>query len=192
MKKIEKGTPGYLDYKKKVEIIRTIVYFLIVAAIFILGYVQTHTRLNLLTVVAILGCLPASKALVGVISRYPYASVDARIPGDLEKRAAHLTCVYDLIITSKEKIMPADCAVIFGTTVFGYTHNKKVDLNHLSKHVRDMMVQNRLSYSSVKFFNDYKAFMARVDGLESIAVVGSGDTEEEDAKIRALLLNLSM
>lgn len=51
MKKVEKGVPGYLDYKKKVEIIRTVIYFAIVAAIFFLGYFQTHTRLNLLTVV---------------------------------------------------------------------------------------------------------------------------------------------
>ena len=43
MKRIEKGTPGYLDYKKKVEIIRTVIYFLLVAAIFTLGYVQTKT-----------------------------------------------------------------------------------------------------------------------------------------------------
>ena len=71
MKKIEKGVPGYLDYKKKIEIIRTVIYFGIVAAIFFLGYFQTHTRLNLLTVVAVLGCLPASKALVGVIARMP-------------------------------------------------------------------------------------------------------------------------
>lgn len=34
MKKIEKGVPGYLDYKKKIEIIRTVIYFGIVAAIF--------------------------------------------------------------------------------------------------------------------------------------------------------------
>lgn len=70
MKKIQKGKPGYLNYKRKVEILRTVIYFVIVLAIFALGYWQTHTRLNLLTVVAILGCLPASKALVGVIARY--------------------------------------------------------------------------------------------------------------------------
>ena len=61
MKKAEKGTPGYLDYKRKIEIIRTIIYFGIVVAVFLLGYFQTGTRLNLLTVVAVLGCLPASR-----------------------------------------------------------------------------------------------------------------------------------
>lgn len=54
MKKIQKGKPGYLNYKRKVEILRTVIYFAIVLAIFALGYWQTHTRLNLLTVVAIL------------------------------------------------------------------------------------------------------------------------------------------
>ena len=38
MKKTAKGTPGYLDYKKKVEIIRTVIYFGIVAAIFFFAY----------------------------------------------------------------------------------------------------------------------------------------------------------
>lgn len=51
MKKVEKGKPGYLNYKKKAEILRTVIYFAIVAAIFLLGYTQTHTRLNLMTVV---------------------------------------------------------------------------------------------------------------------------------------------
>ena len=38
MKKIQKGKPGYLNYKRKVEILRTVIYFAIVLAIFALGY----------------------------------------------------------------------------------------------------------------------------------------------------------
>lgn len=44
MKKIQKGKPGYLNYKRKVEILRTVIYFVIVLAIFALGYWQTHTE----------------------------------------------------------------------------------------------------------------------------------------------------
>ena len=80
MKKTEKGTPGYLSHKKHMEIIRTIIYFGIVAAIFFLGYFQTKTRLNLLTVVAVLGCLPAAKALVGVIVRLFLWNYDSPVP----------------------------------------------------------------------------------------------------------------
>ena len=44
MKKIQKGKPGYLNYKRKVEILRTVIYFVIVLAIFALGYWQTQDR----------------------------------------------------------------------------------------------------------------------------------------------------
>ena len=193
MKRIEKGTPGYLDYKKKVEIIRTVIYFLLVAAIFTLGYVQTKTRSNLLTVVAILGCLPAAKALGGVITRFPYASVDQKLVHEVDTKAPHTTRVYDLVLTTREKIMPVECVVISNGTVFGYTDSKKVDLNVLSKHIRDMMTQNRLSYSTVKFYQDYKVFLSRIEGLESIAMVENAKINgEEEAQTRQLLLNLSM
>ena len=95
MKKVEKGKPGYLNYKKKAEILRTVIYFAIVAAIFLLGYTQTHTRLNLMTVVAVLGCLPASKALVGVIARFPYPSIDPDRAKEIAKISRHLTVCYD-------------------------------------------------------------------------------------------------
>ena len=41
MIKYEKGTPGYLREKLKIEILRTVVYFAIVIAVFLLGYSQT-------------------------------------------------------------------------------------------------------------------------------------------------------
>ena len=96
MKKCEKGTPGYLEYKKKVEIIRTVVYFLLVAAVYLLGYSQTHTNKNLLTVVAVVGCLPACKALVGVITRLPYPSIDPKTCG----RGAGTQSAYDVRVRS--------------------------------------------------------------------------------------------
>ncbi|MFR4145507.1 MAG: hypothetical protein ACLT1J_03635 [Mediterraneibacter gnavus] len=169
------------------------IYFLLVAAIFTLGYVQTKTRSNLLTVVAILGCLPAAKALVGVITRFPYASVDQKLVHEVDTKAPHTTRVYDLVLTTREKIMPVECVVISNGTVFGYTDSKKVDLNVLSKHIRDMMTQNRLSYSTVKFYQDYKVFLSRIEGLESIAMVENAKINgEEEAQTRQLLLNLSM
>lgn len=160
---------------------------------FTLGYVQTKTRSNLLTVVAILGCLPAAKALVGVITRFPYASVDQKLVHEVDTKAPHTTRVYDLVLTTREKIMPVECVVISNGTVFGYTDSKKVDLNVLSKHIRDMMTQNRLSYSTVKFYQDYKVFLSRIEGLESIAMVENAKINgEEEAQTRQLLLNLSM
>ena len=106
---------------------------------------------------------------MGVITRFPYASVDQKLVHEVDTKAPHTTRVYDLVLTTREKIMPVECVVISNGTVFGYTDSKKVDLNVLSKHIRDMMTQNRLSYSTVKFYQDYKVFLSRIEGLESIA-----------------------
>lgn len=192
MKKIQKGKPGYLNYKKKVEIIRTIVYFAIVLAVLALGIWQTGTRLNILTVVAILGCLPASKSLVGVIARFPYPSIDPDKAKEIAKLSRHLTVCYDTVITSREKIMPADCFVISGHNIYGYTHYEKVNTDELAKHIRTILNDNQYTGMTIKVLNQYAPFLARVEGLDNIATVEKEDTKEQERAIRHLLLNISM
>lgn len=192
MKKVVKGAPGYLEYKKKFEIIRTIIYFLFVAAIFFLGYTQTHTRKNLLTVVAVVGCLPACKALVGVISRFPYTSIAQKQADEIAEKARHLTVIYDMIITSREKIMPVDCIVISGNMILGYTRNKKVDLNNTATHISNILKQNGCSKVSVKILNNYSSFLARVEGMESMEKVEKHNAKDHETRIAGVILNISM
>ena len=63
--KATKGEAGYIQARKKQLILKAVLEFGIVIALLILGIWQTHTRLNLLTVVAVLGCLPAAKSAGG-------------------------------------------------------------------------------------------------------------------------------
>lgn len=79
MKKKEKGQPGYIKWRKEKYLIGTIAEFAVVIALVVLGYVQTKTKLNLLTVVAVVGCLPASKMLVEFITIAPHQSIEKDI-----------------------------------------------------------------------------------------------------------------
>ena len=74
--KIQKGDAGYLRRRKRLLILEAVVSFGLVAALVIAGYVTTNTKLNLLTVVAVLGCLPASRILVNLIMVMPHDSID--------------------------------------------------------------------------------------------------------------------
>lgn len=192
MKKCNKGTPGYLDYKLKVEILRTILYFVIVAAVYFLGYSQTGSNKNLLTVVAIVGCLPACKALVGVITRIPYHSVKAEFAQEIQEKCPHLTVIFDLVVTSTEKIMPIDVIVISGDKISGYTSSQKVDLEYAAKHIKSILVQNGFHEISVKLQNQYKTFIARAEGLENIAAVEKRDMAEHEQQIAALIQQISL
>ena len=103
MKKVQKGAPGYLDYKKESRDHKDHRIFRHCCRCVYPRYSQTGTRLNLLTVVAILGCLPAGKALVGVIARFPYRSIEKERADEIAGKTAHLTVCYDMVITSEEK-----------------------------------------------------------------------------------------
>lgn len=90
MKKKEKGQPGYIKWRKEKYLIGTIAEFAVVIALVVLGYVQTKTKLNLLTVVAVVGCLPASKMLVEFITIAPHQSIEKDIYQEIEAKASLL------------------------------------------------------------------------------------------------------
>ena len=62
-----KGTKGYLKSQNKYEIGRTCLYFAISLSLFLAGIIATGDKMNLLTIVAVLGCLPACKSAVTMI-----------------------------------------------------------------------------------------------------------------------------
>ena len=83
----EKGQPGYVKARKQKYLLGAVVEFAIVIAIFVTGYIQTGSRLNLLTVVAVVGCLPAAKMLVEFITMAPYKSIEEAKYQELEEKA---------------------------------------------------------------------------------------------------------
>lgn len=186
MKKVKKGQAGYLTLKMEAQILRTIIYFVLCILIFGLGYWQTGSKENLLTVVAVVGILPSSKALVDVIVRIPYRTIKPEIAEEIAQKSNYLTVIYDLIITSSEKIMPVACIVISGNKIFGYTDNKKVDVNLVASNIKKMLASHDYDVS-VKILNEYKPFLSRVEGLNNIQEVERSNTKQ-DEKIMALLI----
>ena len=188
----KKGDSGYLNHQLIIEIIKTIVMFSITIGILMLGIFQTGDRMNLLTVVAVVGSLPACKALVGVIVRFPYRSINKEIAEEITSKTEHITIAFDMIITSEQKIMPVDCIAISGNTVCGYASNKKTDLTHASKHIKHILIQNGFSDVSVKIFDGYTAFLTRAEGMNSIAAIDKADFKRHEEGIRSVILNISM
>ena len=78
--------------KEKLPESEQIAEFAVVIALVVLGYVQTKTKLNLLTVVAAVGCLPASKMLVEFITIAPHQSIEKRyLSGKSRRKASHFS-----------------------------------------------------------------------------------------------------
>lgn len=187
-----KGNAGYIRKQKRFLIFKTILQFGVVAALFVLGLVQTKTRLNLLTVVAVLGCLPAAKTLVQLIVIIPYKSISQEKHADLEQKAPGLTKSYDMVVTDSKHFMPIESLVILDNTVCGYTSHSKIDVNVANKHIKEILVQNQYDKVSVKIFNDYTAFITRAEGMQNMAAVSRPDTKKKEEGIKRVICQISL
>ena len=190
--KSKKGDAGFIRRQKRNIIAKTVLEFGIVAALLVLGITQTGDRMNLLTIVAVLGCLPASKALVGTIMILPHHSIAKAKAAEIDEKAGLLTRVYDLVFTSEKKIMPVKCVVISNNTICGYATGKKVDTVEIAKHMKQYLSANQFTKVSVKIFEDYTAFLTRAEGMNNIVSVEKTDTKMHEEGIKQVLINLSL
>ena len=144
-----RGTRGYLRTQKIYEILRTVIYFAISLSLFIAGWVSTGSRENLLTIVAVLGCLPACKSLVEMFM--------------------FLTTLYDMVFTSYEKNYVIYHLTVCGNTVCGYTTDPKFAEQAFYKHIQDILKKDNYREVSVKIFNDLDKYLTRCDQLKELS-----------------------
>lgn len=67
MKKVSKGKFGYTVSHRKWQILKMLLYIALALGVFLAGYLTTKTTKNVLSIVALVGSLPISKEMVGVI-----------------------------------------------------------------------------------------------------------------------------
>lgn len=163
-KKISKGSYGYINSQKKRRGLITFILFFIPVVIFVTGLIQTKTRLNLFTFVAIMGCLPASRCAVGFFMMLMQKPMKESEYLEIKEHARDLTCAFEMTVTAYEKQTPLDSIVVCGTQVIGYTRSPKADCPFTEKHIREILKGNGYK-STVKIFTDLKHYLGRIDSF---------------------------
>ncbi len=167
-----KGTKNYLNTQKKYEVMRTVIYFGISFSLFAVGWITSGTKMNLLTIVAVLGCLPASKSTVQMIMYLRYRSLSADTAQTIEKYADGLSVLYDLVLTSYEKNYNVGHLAVKGNTIIGYTQDSKFDEKAFYSHIDQILKKDNMKGTSVKIFSNLKKYTDRLEQLKEL------DTEE--------------
>lgn len=168
IKKVQKGCYGYIAYQKKFSVIRTVIYFAISLAIYGIGIYSTGSNKNLLTVVAVLGLLPACKSAINAIMflKAQGCSADA-----WEKISAYddkLTGFYDMYFTSYQKNFPLSHMVYKGSVICAYTENEKCDCSAGEKHLEQMLLQEGVKHMTIKIFNNQEKYLDRIGQLSNL------------------------
>ena len=116
-----KGEENYIDTQKKYEILKTVLFFAMSAAVFVLGYISTGSRMNLLTIVAVLGCLPASKSAVNMIMFMRFKSFDKAKATAFKEKSGNLPTLFDCVFTTYDKSYPVWHMAYRNNNLIGFT-----------------------------------------------------------------------
>ena len=163
--KVAKGQFGYVKAQRLAVTLRTLLMFGLSLAIFGMGVWSAGSRKNLLTVVAVLGCLPASKSAVNMIMFLRVKGCSEKVKEQVTRCAEGLDQLYDMVFTSYEKNYQVSHMVLKGRVICGYTEDNKCDVRACEKHVETLLVQGGCRSVTVKIYDELDAYCK---GLENV------------------------
>lgn len=165
MKRVAKGKFGYTLSHRKWQIMKMSLYIVLALAVFLLGFIVTKTTENLLSIVAILGVLPISKEMVGVIMSYKRKPMEKSVYEQITAKAGDLEQIYELLFTTNEKSYGVEAAIVEGKDVICYTVDPKCQVTVLQKHLLKMLDANGYK-QNVKVYTDLNKFLDRASDLQ--------------------------
>lgn len=175
-----RGTKNYIDSQKKYEIARTLLYFAVSASLFAAGVLQTGQRANILSIVAILGCLPASKSAVSAVMFLRFKSCSAQAAEEIGRHSAGLECLYDMVFTSYKKNYCVSHLAVCGNTVCGYAeYDPQFDENAFYEHIGNILNMDGHKDVTVKIFKNLQRYTERLEQMRAL--------EAEPARSQAII-----
>lgn len=177
-----KGSFGYIQNRKRFTAVRTVLYFALSISLYVAGYVTTGSNKNLLTIVAVLGCLPSCKSAVNFIIFLRAKGCSQELRDAVKKFDTELTSFYDLYFTSYQKNYQVSHMVLKGNVLCGITESVKCDVNEAQKHLEQMLLQEGIKNMTVKTFSDRRKYIDRLSQLTEL--------ETEENKNRDEIVNL--
>lgn len=188
-KRIFKGQYGYIRQQKIWTGIRTIFLYGLSLSIFAIGMGVMGTKENLLTVIAILGCLPAGRSTVNMIMFLRAAGCSEKAKETIGECAGGLTELYDMFFTSYDKNYPVSHMAIKNNIVCGYSENVKTDIPACEKHLAAHLKQGGCKGAVVKIYDDIEKYCEGLKNLRAQETAASS-AEEDKRKELEILENL--
>ncbi len=174
--KIKKCEPGYITWQKKWNGLWLGIFILIGVIIFLTGYLLTHTRANIFTVLAVLMVLPAAKRVVALVVMLPRKEVGKERYQRVKEAAGDAVLLTDYVFTSTEKIMNLDFVVVKNGNVLGVTAASRQDVPYMKKYLADSVHKIAPSFH-VRVFDEDEQLIKQLDRLTEVET--SPDWEEK-------------
>lgn len=192
-KKIQKCDYGYLNAKWKKQLLLTVILFGLSVGTLLLGIHITGDKKNLLTLVAVLGMLPASKEAIGLImflraKKYACPKQLHDFITEMHGAEEKLWIRYDLYMTAYQNNFPIYAMACKDNSLIGYTDVKGFEFEKAKEHISLLLTQNGFKNVTVKIFSEEKKFLERLEDWNK----AEGELSKREAEILHLMENLSL
>ena len=185
----EKGQYGYRDSVRKMRLTVTIILGLGVLAQLGARYLTDNQAAeNILTVMAILTVLPFANMASPLLASWRYRTPPKEFYEKIKPYEKKCVILYDLILTTKEFVMPMDAIAVHPGGVYGYCTAGKLKVKEAEQSLNGLFTANRLD-PNLKLFLEERSFLRRLDSLKP------SEGDENDGTVEygaALLKSLSM
>ncbi len=187
--KIQKGQYGYRSYLRKSQIIKVAIgaaaILLQLAARALTG---NQAAKNILTVMAILSVLPTANVASPMLAAWKWKTPSEDFHRALAAYEDKGIVLYELIVTTREQVLPFDGILVHPMGVFAYCVNPKTDVQKAQKALNEIFRAHKLD-ENIKVIKDEKQFFNRLKSLKPMS------ESEDDGSVEygaGVLKNLSM
>ncbi len=162
--KPQKGNIQYLTYRKKITIIRTFLLFLLAFTILMTGYLSTGSVENYLTIIGILGILPATRSAVEMIAVLRVKPINDAIYQKYSDLTAQskLDLQYNLYFTTNKKNFSIQVLFVTNECIIGYTTDKKCNIKDAKIHIQTYMKKDGFTPKNVNVFSEESKFLLAI------------------------------
>ena len=187
--KIDKGQFGYRDHRRKMRLILVLIFAAaILAQLGARQLTDNQAAKNILTVMAILTVLPMANLASPLIASWNYRTPSGEFYEKVQGYEDKCVILYDLIVTTREFVVPIDAAAVHPKGVYAYCTSSKIDTVRAEKAINALFMDNKLD-PNLKLIKDEHSFLRRLDSLKPAAEYEDDGIVPYAAK---LMKNLSM
>lgn len=187
--KINKGQFGYRDHHRKIRLALVLIFAAaILAQLGARQLTDNQSAKNILTVMAILTVLPMANLASPLIASWRYRTPSEEFHKKIQGYEDKCVILYDLIVTTKEFVMPMDAVAVHPKGVYACCTSSKIDAARAEKALNALFTANKLD-PNLKLIKDEHSFLRRLESLKPAAEYEDDGTVPYAAK---LMKNLSM
>ena len=159
-----KGDKGYIRYERFSRTLRTALYLAIPLIAFLAAFLYFGTRENIITIVAMVGLIPACMSIVSVVMMYTVRPMPEDEYLKILPHTDGFTMAYELYLTNYDKNTLLDAAALCGDTVVGLATYKAPERKESERHMENVFRTEGFK-ADVTVFHDVNKFIERLDTL---------------------------